>query len=72
MRQCECFKEDPWPPLEFPTVRDGRRRFYHYRTIAWKLGIEPGKRVKLPGCVCKRIEELYGESKVGFRSSRVR
>ena len=66
--QCECFRQNPWPYEEFPEVPQKRRRFYHYRTVAWKLGLGPKERADLPGCVKDRIEEDYGDSEVGFRA----
>ena len=53
---------------EFPEVPQKRRRFYHYRTVSWKLGLGPKERADLPGCVKDRIEEDYGDSEVGFRA----
>ena len=55
--QCECFRQNPWPYEEFPEVPQKRRRFYHYRTVSWKLGLGPKERADLPGCVRDRIEE---------------
>ena len=67
---CDCFETDPFPPDEFPSVRNNKRRYFHYRTIAKRLGATGG-RVKLPKCVQDHIAQLYGDqegapTKVGY------
>lgn len=64
-RQCQCWRTDPF---EGEVASGAQKRFFHYRTIAILLGAQPGQRVDLPGCVKLKIEELYGDSQVGFRS----
>lgn len=64
-RTCECWRTDPYDGED---ASGKQRRFFHYRTIAILLGAQPGQRVDLPGCVKDKIEELYGESQVGFQS----
>ena len=68
--ECDCFSTDPFPPADFPHVRNNKRRYFHYRTIAKLLGATGG-RTKLPKCVQDRIAEMYGDqvgaaTKVGY------
>lgn len=65
-RSCHCWHTDPY---EGEKASGKQRRFFHYRTIAFLLGAAPGQRVDLPGCVKDKIEELFGESLVGFRAN---
>lgn len=65
-RACVCFHTDPYEGE--PEATNANRRFYLYRTIALLLG-GAGRRVDLPACVKERIQELYGNSEVGFQSN---
>ena len=64
--RCLCFRTDPLPDSSLP-----EKRFWHYRHIALLLNggsLGKGNRVDLPRCVLDRVEELYGDSRVGFSS----
>ena len=67
-----CWDTDPFPAEDFPEVRQSERRFFHYRTIAKKLGaVGNQRRAKLPPCVAKRIAQKYADpdgeaTKVGY------
>ena len=66
---CDCFERDPFPAATFPRKQMRNRRFFHYSTIAKLLGATgQGHRAALPRCVLAKIEKLYGDSEVGFRS----
>ena len=71
--ECACWEEDPYPPASYPHVPNKRRRFFHYRTIAWLLGLGKKECVDLPECVKEAIAEAFGESSTGFlaRSQRL-
>ncbi|KAL1525690.1 hypothetical protein AB1Y20_020541 [Prymnesium parvum] len=60
-----CFKDDPF---EGEDVANKRRRFFLYSAIAKELG-GTGRRVDLPLCVKDKIQDLYGESEVGFKDT---
>lgn len=62
-RTCLCFETDPLEGV--PDATPKQRRFFLYSTIARELGAV-GLRAELPGCVRDQIEELHGESTVGF------
>lgn len=62
-RTCYCWQTDPFEGEDDATDRS--RRYFYYRTLAFKLG-GSGRRVDLPLCVKEKIEELFGQSTVGF------
>ena len=62
-RACHCFVSDPFEGE--PNVTQAQRRFFFYRTLAILLG-GGGQRVDFPPCVKEKIQELYGDSVVGF------
>ncbi|KAL1503517.1 hypothetical protein AB1Y20_011997 [Prymnesium parvum] len=71
---CECFVTSPYPEgTPMATVR-----FFHYYAIALLLLAEADNqddataRVKLPPCVYKEIQRLYGSSAVGFNPNKRR
>lgn len=63
-RSCYCFETDPLEDKEDATDRE--RRFFYYRTVAFKLG-GGGRRVDLPLCVMaeRRIERV-GQKGIAF------
>ena len=65
-RGCYCFVTDPFENDEHAT--NAQRRFFFYRTLAILLG-GSGQRVDLPDCVKEKIQELYGDSAVGFHTN---
>lgn len=65
-RECFCWETDPFQGEE---ATGKQRRFFYYRTVALRLGAEPGQRVDLPGCTKEKIEQLFGASEVGFRGN---
>ena len=62
-RSCKCWQTDPYDGEVGAT--NAQRRFFHYRTIALFFG-DAGQRVDLPECVKEKIQELFGDSVVGF------
>ena len=54
-RSCYCWESDPYEG-EGGSELNSRRRFFFYRTIAFKLG-GGGKRVDLPLCVKDKIRQ---------------
>ena len=64
-RSCLCFETDPYANEDVPNAK---RRFFLYRTIALELGAT-GRRVDLPLCVKEKVEELYDQSRTGFRDN---
>lgn len=65
-RTALCWETDPFE--DDPSALPKNRRFFHYTTIARLLG-GTGRRVQLPGCVEDKIQDLYGESKTGFKDN---
>lgn len=57
-----CWVERPLPDVE---AHSKRQRYLYYRAIARELRAL-GRRVQLPGCVEAKVEELHGDSQVGF------
>lgn len=64
-RTWTCWEQTPLPDR---AERSKEQRFQYYRSIARELQAV-GRRVQLPGCVQDKIEELHGDSTVGFQDA---
>lgn len=71
-RSCYCWQTDPYEGED--RARTTRRTgivassiLQNHRHQAWRCIGGGGRRVDLPLCVKEKIEELYGNSEVGFK-----
>ena len=69
--QCSCFQSDPFGDV--PNKLAKEKRYFMYHQIAKALGVNgKGKRAKLPGCVTRKIAQMYPDptgapTKEGYR-----
>lgn len=64
-REWSCWEEDPLEHLGDGAEARSKKRFWHYSAIARELGARR-RRVEHTDCVQEKINELFGDSEVGF------